>query len=66
VGNEVVHAVERAQEGGFSAARRPDQGGNLPFFDLQMNIFQGLKGPVIKIQALRFHFNLMILLAHVH
>ena len=43
----IVHAVQTPQQGGFAAAGRADQGGDLPRRDLQSDAFQRLEVTVI-------------------
>ncbi len=57
VGDEFIHPVEGPEKGRFAAAGRSDEGGDLPFFDFEVDLFQGLERPVKKIQAFGFHFD---------
>ncbi|MPN13702.1 hypothetical protein SDC9_161026 [bioreactor metagenome] len=43
LGNQIIHAIQTAQEGGFPAAGRPNQGGDFIFPDIQIEILQRLK-----------------------
>src|SRR5690606_27843855 len=45
-GDEVVHAVERAQEGGLAAARGPDEGGDLVLGDGEVHALDGVEAAV--------------------
>jgi len=47
---ELVHAVEGAQQGGFSAAGRADEGCYLFFCDIQIDVFECAELAVIKIK----------------
>ena len=38
-GNGIVHTIDRAQKGGFAAARRPNEGRDLVFFHRQVEFF---------------------------
>ena len=49
--DEVVHAVEGAEQGGFAAARGPDERGDGLPGKSGVDILQGLKGPVEQIEA---------------
>ena len=49
--DEVVHAVEGAEQGGFAAARGPDERGDGLPGKSDVDILQGLKGPVEQIEA---------------
>ena len=49
---ELIHAVEGAQQGGFSTAGRTDEGRDLFFGDVQMDIFKRTVFAVIKIKIL--------------
>ena len=64
VRDEIVHPVEGPEEGGLAAARRPDEGRNLFLFDLEVDILQGLKRSIKKIQALGLHLYLVTNIAH--
>src|SRR5712692_8669264 len=55
-GDEVIHAIERAQKGRFAATGWPNQGGNLMFAYGQRDIIEGLFGTVVKIQMLNIYF----------
>src|SRR4030067_3743476 len=50
--DQVVHPVERTQEGRLAAARRPDQGGDFLWVDFEADILQRLKAAVKEIQVL--------------
>ncbi len=45
-GNQVVHAVQRFQERGLSAAGRADQSGDVVLWNLDIDIFQCLGATV--------------------
>jgi hypothetical protein len=47
--NQVVHPVNGPQKGGLSAAGGADQGGDLPFRQVDHNIFQGMVLAIIQI-----------------
>ena len=47
--NEVVHAVQRAQECGFAAAGWSDESGNLILFNAQVDVLQCLESAVVEI-----------------
>ncbi len=44
-------AVQRAEEGGLSAARWADQGGDLAFMDGQIHFMKGLEVTVVEIRS---------------
>ena len=43
--DEVVHAVEAAEQGGFAAARGPDDGGDLPGVGIEADTRRATLGP---------------------
>jgi len=47
----VVHAVDPPQEGGFAAARWPDERGDFPRGHVEVKVDQGLEGAVPRIDA---------------
>ena len=49
--HQVVHAVERFQEGGLAAAGGADEGRDLPLAHVQRDIFQRLEIPVPEVQV---------------
>ena len=54
--NQIVHAVERAQQGGLAAAGRADKGRDLVGLDIQINIVQGMEIPVVEVHVLDLNF----------
>ena len=48
---EVVHAVERAQQGALAAAGRADEGGDLVCLDVQVDVVQGVEIAVIQVHV---------------
>ena len=58
---EVVHAVERAQQGALAAAGRADERGDLVGLDVQVDVVQGVEITVMQIHIVNFD-----LIFHVH
>ena len=54
--NEVVHAVERAQQGGLAAAGRADERGDLVGLDVEIDTMQGMKIAVVQVHVPDFDF----------
>ena len=54
--HQVVHPVQALQEGGFTAARRSDEGGDLLLGDGDVDIFQGMEAAVVQIHVFHFKF----------
>ena len=52
-GDQVVHAVETTQEGGFAAAGRADEGRDAAGLEIQADILQGVGSAVIDVDLLR-------------
>ena len=52
VEDEVVHAVETAQQGGFAAARRADERRGFFFRDLEVDRFESTLVAVVKVDVL--------------
>ena len=50
-GDQIVHAVEGLQKGGFAAAGRADEGGDLLFAHVQGDVLQGLEIAVPEVQV---------------
>ena len=50
--DEVVHAVEAAQQGALAAARGADEGGHLVGGDLHVDVFERLKVGIEQIDVL--------------
>jgi hypothetical protein len=50
LGVQLVHAVERAQQGGLATARWADEGSDLVLGDLQVDALEGVELAVIEIQ----------------
>jgi hypothetical protein len=50
--DQIVHAVEAAQEGRFAATGRPDERRHLMILDLEGNVVERLRGAVKKIEVL--------------
>jgi hypothetical protein len=50
--DEVIHAIEVAEEGGLAAAGRTDECGDVTFGDVQVNRVQDLRGAIEKIELL--------------
>jgi hypothetical protein len=55
VGDEVVHPVDRAQEGRLPASRRADERGHAVPRDLHRDPVERLRGPVVEGEILRDH-----------
>ena len=51
VRDEVVHAVERLQKGRFAAARGPDEGSDLLFADLHIDVFERPEFAVVQVEV---------------
>jgi hypothetical protein len=56
VRDEFVQAVEGSEKGRFPASRRPDQGSDLAFYDLDVDIFEGLGRTIIEMEPSCLHF----------
>ncbi|OEI67459.1 Uncharacterized protein Cus16_2894 [Curtobacterium sp. ER1/6] len=50
-GDDLVHAVERAEEGGLAAARRADEGGDGAGLDRHVDALDGLELRVVDVEA---------------
>ena len=58
--DEVIHAVQRAQEGRFPAAGRSDERGDLVLFNAKIDALQCLKRAVVKIDILAVKADIVI------
>ena len=58
--DEIIHAVERAQERGLAAARGANECDDFIFRHLKRDIKQGLMRPVIEIEVLCLHFHMRV------
>ena len=52
--HQVVHTVQALEEGGFAAAGRADESGDLLFGDRDIDIFQGMEAAVIQVHVFDF------------
>jgi hypothetical protein len=64
VEDKFIQAVESSKKGGFTASGRPDQSSDLALFDNDVNIFEGMEGPIIKIKVLGLHLEDGIQICH--
>ena len=49
--DQVVHAVEAAQQGALAATGGPDEGGDLPLLDVEGDVVQRARGAVVEIDV---------------
>ncbi|CDN42745.1 hypothetical protein BN871_BW_00170 [Paenibacillus sp. P22] len=55
-GHEVVHPVQRAEEGGFAAAGRSDEGRHGFFGNAEIDLLQGVKVSIMQIKTVDLHY----------
>jgi hypothetical protein len=54
--NEFIQTIKGTQESRFSTSRRPDQGRNLSLSNMDINILEGVGGPIKEVKLSGFHF----------
>jgi hypothetical protein len=54
--DEFVQTVKGTEESRFSASRRSDQGRDLTLSNMDVDILEGVGGPIKKVKLSGFHF----------
>jgi hypothetical protein len=54
--NELVQTVQRPEESRFATSRGTDQGSDLTFSNVDVDVLKGMGGTIIEVKPSAFHF----------